>query len=149
MTKHIVQKIIIISFIPFSFVACRPSERKVENAKQEVKEAELHLEQTKEKAEKINQEWLKYKAESEAKIRENERQIAILKAQIDQLNENMKLTYKNSIAKLEQRNNELKQNLNHYREEGKENWEKFKAEFNHDSEDLKKAIKNFKEDNVK
>jgi hypothetical protein len=43
----------------------------------------------------------------------------------------------------------LKMKLEDYQLNGKEGWEKFKAEFNHDMDELGSALKNLTEDNTK
>ena len=43
----------------------------------------------------------------------------------------------------------LKKKLDDYKATGKEDWESFKKEFNHDMDELGKAFKNFSINNVK
>ena len=53
------------------------------------------------------------------------------------------------IDELEQKNSELKKRLDDYKADGKEKWEKFKAEFSHDMDELGKAFKDLTVKNVK
>jgi len=39
--------------------------------------------------------------------------------------------------------------MDDYKQDGKENWEKFKAEFNHDMDELGKAFKDLTINNIK
>jgi hypothetical protein len=43
----------------------------------------------------------------------------------------------------------MKEKLNAYKEEGKDNWDRFKTEFNHDMEGLEKAFQDLGVDNKK
>jgi hypothetical protein len=53
------------------------------------------------------------------------------------------------LAILEQKNSDLKKKLDGFKEESKDKWDKFKAEFNHDMEELGKAFKEFTVKNTK
>ena len=50
---------------------------------------------------------------------------------------------------MEQKNTDLKRRLDDYKQDGKENWEKFKIEFNRDMDELGKAFKDLTVKNVK
>jgi hypothetical protein len=54
--------------------------------------------------------------------------------------------YEKKIEILEQQNKDLKKRIEDY-ETSQSDWEKFKSEFNHDMEELGKALKDFTVDN--
>ena len=51
------------------------------------------------------------------------------------------------ISDLEQKNTDMKKKLDEYGMEGKDKWDAFKAEFNHDMDELGKALKDLTVDN--
>jgi len=57
--------------------------------------------------------------------------------------------YKIKVDELEQKNSDLKKQMDDYKAEGKEKWEKFKTEFGHDMDELGNAFKDFTVKNVK
>lgn len=59
-------------------------------------------------------EWLKFKAESQVKILDNEKRIADLKVQMNKPRKTFDGLYRTRIEKLEAKNNELKTKLNNY-----------------------------------
>ena len=58
----------------------------------------------------------------------------------------MDAMHENKIAKLEEKNRELKQKLDNY-ETSQSDWEAFKTEFNHDMDEFGKAFKDLTVDN--
>ena len=112
-------------------------EQKVENAQNNVTEANKQLD-------KANQEYLadmdNYRKETDAKVAANDKIIADLKARIDMQKKEAQDEYKKKIDELEQKNAEMKKKIGDYKAEGKEKWEQFKAECNHDMDGLSKAF---------
>ncbi|MBK9318793.1 MAG: hypothetical protein IPM91_08215 [Bacteroidetes bacterium] len=53
------------------------------------------------------------------------------------------------MADLEDRNSKLKQRLAEFKADSKDGWVSFKAEFNHDMEELGNAMKDLTTDNKK
>jgi hypothetical protein len=47
------------------------------------------------------------------------------------------------LADLEQKASEIKKKVHEYKEEGKEKWAVYNDKFNHDLDELGKALKNF------
>lgn len=95
-------------------------------------------------------EYKTYRTEQEKKIAENEMQIAELRAKKDKVKKENLAKYDAEINKLEQKNKDLKKRIvKNYKNEGKEKWEAFKKEFNHDMDELKRSLQNLFKDNVK
>ena len=81
-------------------------------------------------------EWLKFKNEIENKIVINERKIKQIKSTP---NTNAKLLVK--VAHLEQDNNDLRSQMDEYKEEEKLKWEKFQAKMKLDVSDINNELK--------
>ena len=90
-----------------------------------------------------------YRKETADKIAANDRSIAEFNSRIKEQKREAAADYKLKIAKLEQKNSDMKKQLDEYKADGKEKWGKFKTEFNHDMEELGKAFKDLTVKNVK
>jgi cell shape-determining protein MreC len=119
------------------FMSCQSSSEKVNQAKEDVVQANQELNQA------IKDSIVQFKTESEQQISANEKRIAEFKTKIAKEKKEVKATYENSLAKLEQQNNLLKKNLNDFKDDETEKWESFKTEFSGDMNDLGIALKNF------
>lgn len=121
-------------------ISCDSSADKVEKAETEVKEANENLVDA-------NAEYLadveRFKAETALKIDENAKSIADFNARIANDKKAAKAEYKEKIAALELKNTDMKKKIADYKADGKDGWAKFKEEFNHDMDELGKALKDF------
>ena len=110
------------------FTSCDSKEKNVEEAKEEVKEADQNLDKAQVE---LNAEYPAYKTNAEVRIASNENRIVELKVI---LNKPGKLPLDNArkkrIEELEERNAQLRSRLNGY-ETQRSDWESFKREFNH------------------
>jgi len=79
----------------------------------------------------------------------NDRAIADLRANIDKQRKETREEYRKRIATLEEKNRELKAKMTDYKADGKDKWENFKTEFNHDMDELGNALNDMGKDNVK
>ena len=52
--------------------------------------------------------------------------------------------YEKSLAEIEQKASDIKKRVHEYKEEGKDKWDAYYHKFNHDLDELGKALKNFK-----
>ncbi|OFY87404.1 MAG: hypothetical protein A3F72_04170 [Bacteroidetes bacterium RIFCSPLOWO2_12_FULL_35_15] len=94
-------------------------------------------------------EYKAYRAEQEKKITDNEKKIAELKAKKDKVKKEKLAAYESKIDNLEKKNKEMKKKIMaNYKDEGKEKWESFKKEFNHDMDELGQSLKDLFKDNV-
>lgn len=82
-----------------------------------------------------------YRAETSEKIAVNDRTIVDLKASVENKDAATKAEYWKRIAELENKNRELKTRMDNYKADGKENWETFRSEFNHDMDGLGNAFR--------
>lgn len=119
------------------FTSCKSAAQKETAAKQNLVEAKQDLKDT--KIDNAN-EWLVFKAESEAKILDNEKRIGELKVKMNKAGNTFDGLYRTRIEKLEAKNIELKSKLNSY--DGNETeWKTFKSDFNRDMNEIGNNIK--------
>lgn len=128
------------------FSGCESSETKVDNAKADVTTANEALA-------KANAEYLAdveaYRKEKAELIAANDSSIVALKSKIANEKKEVKADYEKKITELEQKNRDLKTKIGDYKDEDKERWESFKREFNHDMDELGKALKDLTVNNKK
>lgn len=91
------------------------------------------------KKNEIQDEWTKYKIETERKIYTNENIIREIRA-LPKVNANML----RKVASLEKENNDLRIKMDEYNEEVKERWENFKTGMNHDVNEIGIKLKAIK-----
>ncbi|MFA5297514.1 MAG: hypothetical protein WC389_04825 [Lutibacter sp.] len=122
------------------FTSCNTAAEKVDNAKDKSIKADEDFNKAKEEylADIEN-----FKKETNAKIEANNQVIAEFKVKAANAKKDTKVYYEEQIAILEQKNIAMKAKLDAYQENGKDNWETFKTEFNKDMNDLGEAFKNF------
>ena len=129
------------------FTGCNPSTAKVEVAQENVQDAKQELKEAQKDA--TAEEWKAFKDESNVKIKDNENRIAELKAKMKRSGNKLDALYGKKIAELEQKNIELKARIDTYETSAHSNWESFKLEFNHDMDELGKAMKDLTVNNTK
>lgn len=114
----------------------------LQEAKKDVAKAKKEIAQAKKDS---IAEYQSFKKRAEIKIQENEKRIAALKGKkMSTLNEKEKIAYRGKINELEMKNMTLRKRLADYRaDERHAKWASFKSEFNHDIDELGKAIKDF------
>lgn len=135
-----------ILIMSVAFTSCNTSSQKVENAENNVIEANEDLD-------KANQEYLdeieSYRRETADKIAANNRSIEEFNARIENEKEQARAEYRKEIAALEQKNSDMKKKMDDYKAEGKDKWEKFKTEFSRDMDELGNAFRGLTVKNVK
>lgn len=129
-----------------ALVSCTSSAEKVENAQEEVKDANADLA-------KANQEYLSdvdaYRKETANRIAANDKTIAELKAKTALEKKEAREEYNKKIAALEEKNTNMKKKMEDYQPTNKEKWESFKSEFGHDMDELGNSFKDLTINNVK
>lgn len=145
--KKSILALAVFTFITSTAVlSCNSPADKVENAETAVVDANKDLE-------KANDEYMAevetYKKETADKIAANEKSIMEFNARVATEKKEARAAYKQKIAELEKKNTDMKMKMDNYKQDGKENWEKFKTEFNHDMDELGKAFKDLTVNNVK
>jgi hypothetical protein len=125
---------------------CNTPSQKVENAQENVTAANDALD-------KANREYLadvnSYRLETAGMIAANDESIREFNARMAHDKKMARAENKKRIADLEERNRTMKMRMDNYREEGKEKWLVFRAEFSHDMDEMGKAFKDLTVKNVK
>ena len=125
---------------------CNSPSKKVENAQENLDQAEQELDQHQKDS---ILEFLAFKKASEDRISDNEKMIESFKARMATDRTQMKETDQKIIDELEQKNINMRKKIDEYKEKGKDEWEAFKVGFNHDLDELGNAIKALKVKNTK
>lgn len=152
MYKKILNLALITIIMASMLVSCQSSAEKEKAAQQKKEKEKIELEKTlqeaKDKAnrEAIAAEWASFKISTEIKIAENEATIAELKLKMKKSGKTLDKLYEKKIDMLEEQNKNLKSRLNSF-ETKNSDWESFKREFNHDMDELGKALKDLTVDN--
>jgi len=119
--------------------SCNSSAEKLEDAEQDVIQANQKLEEAKE-------EYLAdievYRTETEKEIATNDSIIAAFKVEMKKEKAESNAEYEQELADLEQRNIDMKNKMDNYNGEGEDKWEAFKKEFSRDIDELGDAFKN-------
>jgi predicted PolB exonuclease-like 3'-5' exonuclease len=131
-------------------ISCEPSSSRVENAREDLKEATTDLKEAKkELVMALKDSMQQYRKDSQEMLSQYEKNLIEFRAKIASEKRENTAEYNQKMAVLEHRNKELKKKLDDFQDEGKDKWESFKAEFNNDMDELGKAIKDLTVNNVK
>jgi len=140
------------------FTSCQSSATKVENANDKVDAANDKVDAAndkvdaaKEQVELAQQELnqaikdsiRQFKEVAEAKILDNEQNIAEFKVRIAKENYEARVRDEKKLAELEQQNRKMRQNLAGFNEEQRDQWLSFREKFNRDMEKQQSAFKDF------
>jgi nitrate/TMAO reductase-like tetraheme cytochrome c subunit len=91
--------------------------------------------------------YLKFKKESEVKIKDNEKSISDLKKDMAKENQATKDKYNQRISKIEKKNKEMKKNIEDYKEDNNHpKWNAFKRDFSKSMDELGQSIKDLVKD---
>lgn len=136
------------------FTSCQSNAEKTESAEAKVKAAKQELIEARkdEHAEELKnasaEEWKEFHNEEQERIWANERYIAELKVKMNRPGKLLDATYAKKITSLEEKNKDMKRRMDAY-ENNQSNWENFKREYNHDMDELGKALTDLTIDNTK
>ena len=137
-------------------MGCQSSTKKEEVAQEKFQDAKENLEQVQydanlsaQKKAAIAEEWNKFRNDTRATITENEIQIAELKVKIKKSGNRIDSIYYKKIDLLEQKNKDIEAKIKTYKNDANSDWESFKREYNHDMNELGKALKDMTIDNKK
>lgn len=119
-------------------VACSSPSQKVDNAKDDLKQAKLDLYKAQQDSAADYELFIR---ESELRISNNEKAILDFKAKMQAENRRLKADEQKRFDELEQKNSNMRAKIAEYKESGKDKWSAFKLEFSHDMDELGTAIK--------
>lgn len=127
-------------------LGCNTSTKKQEDAIDDIADARENTEDAKEelmlsKKEANAEEWKKIKKETNTRIAENKIRIAQLKIKMTKSGYSIDTLYAKKIEELEQKNKNIKIKVDSYKNDTSDDWELFKREYNHDINELNRAIK--------
>ena len=91
-------------------------------------------------------EWQAFKAESEQQIADNDKRIDAYKEKMEQAGPKAKAQYKKDVAALKQKNHELKEKLEDYKDGDQTKWQEFKTNFRADMDAVGKTMKDLFKD---
>ena len=145
--KYIFGFMILSSLAIFS---CNTPESKVEDASQDMKEAQEDLNDAEAEVVKAAsaEEWSAFKLDYEVRISDNQKLIDALKVKMKNSGSTMDKVYEESVANLEARNADLRSRIENYDTQHSD-WDKFKREYSHDMDELGAALKDFGVNNKK
>lgn len=121
---------------------------------EKVKAAQAELDQLTQDAadqaakDKQKEEWALFKRETNDKIQANADRIAEIRVKKSASGKVMSAVYAAKIDALQTRNADLRTKLDAYEKENSD-WETFKREFNHDMDEIGKALEDLGNDNAK
>lgn len=136
----------------FTLTGCQTPEQKADAAETNVEDAQKELAEAKEDKMTADKnavdaaEWQKFRMDTEAKIKANEIRIVELREKKKTSGQKLDVVYTQRIDTLEQRNIGMRTWMNDY-ENSNTDWALFKREFNHDMDELGKALKDLTVDN--
>jgi predicted RNase H-like nuclease (RuvC/YqgF family) len=126
--------------------SCKPktaeeqeSEEKVEVARENLWDAKDSLNVARQKA--TDEEWKAFKRSGDSTIIANNLKIAALKLKIRNTGNNIDSTYQKSVYVMEERNKNLKLKMDAYKNDVSSDWQSFKREFKHDTDEIGQALK--------
>jgi Holliday junction resolvase RusA-like endonuclease len=138
--------IYITSFVTGMIILAISCSSPVQKAEQDVAKANEALEQA--KLDSIN-DYQQFRRESEEKMTRNAEVMAAYQKNVKEGKQKITAADKKMMAELEQENEMMQMKLNSFTSESKEEWAAFKTEYNHDMDNLGKAIKDFTVPNTK
>lgn len=136
-----------------SFTAIAQEDKKAAEARKDVAEANKDVMEAKEdlREAKIDSaaDFQEFKKASELKIAENHKQITALKSKKSNDTKAVRAKYDEKVLALEHKNNALKMQIRGSGITKTSKWTSFKREFNHDVNELGRAIADLGKDNAK
>lgn len=150
-TKKMKKIFFSIAFLTFMagllFVGCKPETKEEKASQEKLQDAKDDLTVAKKNANA--KEWQAFKKSTDSIINENEIRITELKVKMKNTGQSIDAKYKKNIDILEQKNSDLKVKIDTYKNDANSDWQSFKREFNHDMDEIGKALKDLTIDNKK
>jgi hypothetical protein len=154
MKKSIFTLAVITCIAGTVMISCKPATKEQKESQAKVELAKDNLEDAKKGLSIANQtasdEELKaFKNSGDSLIRINDLRIIGLKLNIKNTGSTIDTKYQENIAILEQKNKDLKVKMDAYKNDVDSDWQSFKREFKHDTDEIGKALKDLAVDNKK
>ncbi|MFL5764097.1 MAG: hypothetical protein ACJ77K_09160 [Bacteroidia bacterium] len=127
--------------------ACNNKEQRVDQAKENVRDAQENLDQAKIDLQRAQDE---YRNETSAKFTENQKDIDELQLRVNNSKEKVDQEYKEKVNRLDQQNKELQGRLRDYNDtDTRDKWDQFKQDFERDMDTLRTSLKDLVHGNKK
>jgi chromosome segregation ATPase len=129
-------------------IGCKSPGEKVDDAQEDVHEAEARLEEARRDSIAAEKEWSDFRLTAREQIEANKARIAELRDKKREKGKALDSAYQEEIDRLEERNDRLRARVDDY-DKYHSDWETFKREFNRDMDELGEALKNMTVNNSK
>ena len=135
-------------------VSCKPSTTEEKESQEKVEIARDNLDDAKDslavaRKEATNQELEAFRNSGDSIIRINNLKIAGLKLKMKETGKSIDATYQKNIDILEQKNENLQVKMDTFKNDANSDWQSFKREFKHDTDEIGKALKDLTVNNKK
>ena len=154
MKKSIFTLAILTCLSGIVMISCKPntkeekeSQEKVEIARDNVEDAKDSLDVAKRAA--TDEEWKAFKNSGDSVININNLRIAGLKLKMKNTGNSIDAEYQKNIDAMEQKNKDLKVKMDTYKNDVSSDWQSFKREFKHDTDEIGRALKDLTFNNKK
>jgi hypothetical protein len=152
MKKSIFALASIMVFAVTIVTSCKPKTAEEQESQEKVEDAKDNLAAAKDslsvaRREATDEEWIAFKNASDSTIIANDMKIAVLKLKIKNTGNKIDSSYQKSIYVIEQRNKNLKLKMDAYKNDVNSDWQSFKREFKHDTDEIGQALKDLTVDN--
>jgi len=144
MKKRILKLVMVAGICIIGIISCTNSAEQRANRDQAVSDS---LARVKAYQDSVNDE-IEFRKEAEDKLQANNQKIASLREGSKKEREDIRAKYDKEIDELDQENVKLSSQLHQYKEEGKDQWKKFKHDFNKEMDSLGKSISRLAERNM-
>lgn len=154
MKKSIFNLAVVTCIAGILLVSCKPSTNEEKESQEKVEIARDNLEDAKDslavaRKEATKQELEAFRNSGDSIIRINNLKIAGLKLKINETGKSIDATYQKNIDILEQKNEDLKVKMDTFKNDANSDWQSFKREFKHDTDEIGKALKDLTVNNKK
>lgn len=153
--KKSILKVHVIACIAASvLLSCKPETKEVKEAQEKVEVARDNVQMANDtlsiaKRAATKQEWQAFKNSGDSIVRINDLRIAVLKLKIKNTGNKIDSDYQKNLYILEVRNKNLKAKMDAYKNGMSDDWQAFKREFKHDTDEMGQALKDLTVDNKK
>ncbi|WP_310560486.1 hypothetical protein [Flavobacterium sp.] len=153
--KKSILTLTVITFITATILlSCKPKTNEVKDAQEKVAVARDNVQDAKDtlamaKQSATEEEWRAFKNSGDSIVRINDRRIAALKLKIKNTGNNIDSAYQKNLYVMEVRNENLKVKMDAYKNGASNDWQSFKREFKHDTDEIGQALKDLTVDNKK
>lgn len=153
--KKSILTLTVITFITATIlISCKPETKEVKDAEEKVAVARDNVQDAKDtlamaKQSATEEEWMAFRNSGDSIVRMNDLRIAALKLKIKNTGNNIDSTYQKNVYVMEVRNRNLKIKMDAYKNDVSNDWQSFKREFKHDTDEIGRALKDLTVDNKK